>query len=166
MPVATPQKFFTISANTELQDTFATWALGVDGNTCRKNPSASNPAVNNFSIVTGPPFADIQVSQSMIWALATLPPNTIGDFPVYAWSPNTGFAQVQGEKLSSITVAGTVYGVNEFGQIRHYDYTGNRWDTIPLVGAPAGMVRQPIGPVATNSAATLVLFSDAPTIIP
>ena len=169
VPVATPPgvKFFTISANTELQEAFVTWAIGVDGNTYRKNPSANNPAVNNFSMVTGPTtFADIQVSQNMIWALATLPPNTLGDFPVYAWGPNTGWGQVQGEKLSSITVAGSVWGVNSFGQIRSFDGVGNRFTTMPLLGAPAGMVRQPIGPVVTNSDASLVLFSDTSTIIP
>jgi hypothetical protein len=78
---------------------------------------------------------------------------------------------VPGEKLQSVSVgptaADSVWGVDEFGQIRHFDFRQNRFVTVPLLDAPAGVVRAPIGSVAAGQDdGALVLFSDIPNIIP
>jgi hypothetical protein len=164
LPVATPPgvKFKAISVGSDGE----TWAIGLDGTTYRKDPNANDPSVNNFS-VAGPHLVDIQVGMERnIWALAPLPPNTIGGFFVRHYA-NGAWRSVDGDptQLISLSVgptsANSVWGVDQFGQIKHFDFRRSRFVTVPFLNIPVGKNRVPVGKVAAGrNDEAMVLFAE------
>jgi hypothetical protein len=98
--------------------------------------------------------------------LAPLPPNTIGGSFVRYYEGGA-WKSVNGDptELISLSVgpsaANSVWGVDQFGQIKHFDHRRSRFVTVPFLNVPVGKNRVPVGKVAAGqNDEAMVLFAD------